>query len=125
MGIYNYMMKRILLALTFMMLMANIASAAGSETSLLSPGMGMNWFNAQPKEFKDLIGWVLGGLIFILGLAFLVSLGGAGGKGMLDKSGFGNPEEKSRSNNALFGILLTLVGVMIFIAVGMGVFSFF
>jgi hypothetical protein len=117
------MFKRIVLALTFMVLMANIASA--NETTLLNPGMGMKWFNAQPTDFKTLIGWVLGLLMFLLGLAFVISSGAAAGKGMLDKSGFGNPEEKSRSNNALFGILLTLVGVMIFIAVGMGVFSFF
>jgi hypothetical protein len=118
------MIKRFIPIIIISIFLINIASAAGNET-LLQPGMGMNWFNAQPKDFKDMIMWVVGGLMFLLGLAFIISSGAAAGKGMLDKSGFGNPDEKSRSNNAMFGILLTLVGVLIFIAVGTGVFSFF
>lgn len=122
--------KRVLIALAFIVLMMNIipvvtAEEEEEEDELLSTGMGMDWFRTQPQEFKDMIYWILGGLMFALGLVFIATSGIAAGKGMLDKSGFGNPEEKSKANNALFGILFMLIGVMIFIAIGTGVFSFF
>ena len=117
-------MRKMIIGLLLIALITNIASAAGNE-SLLSPGMGMKWYDTQPQEFKDLIIWCIGGLFFILGVIFIATSGAAAGKGMLDKSGFGNPEEKSKSNSALLGIALTLVGVMILIAVGLGVFKWF
>lgn len=119
-------MRKIITILIIIMSITNIVSAdTNTNESLLKPGMGMDWYNAQPQDFKDLVWWCLGGVVFAFGAIFVISTLGAGGKGMLQKGGFENPEEQARSNTAIFGIFLIAVGVMIFIAIGTGFFKWF
>lgn len=100
------------------------AIAVNDSNSLLQPGMGMSWFKAQPQEFKDMIYWIMGAIMFFLLAVFLATSGIAGSSGMLDKSGFVDPNSRSRSNTALFGIFFTLIGVILFISLGLGIFKY-
>jgi len=52
-------------------MMAGTAAAAGND-SLLTPGMGMSWYNSQSQDFKDLMFWIFGGAIFITGAAYII-----------------------------------------------------
>lgn len=98
--------------------------SAANNNSLVNPGMGMDWYRKQPEEFKELVWYVLGGGMFIVGAIFiLLSLFGAG-KAQIEST-FGSEEGKNKAVWSIiknFGILLLMIGIII---LGLSVFGWF
>ena len=64
-GENNMNIKSIIQICIVISLMAGTVAAATND-SLLTPGMGMSWYNSQSQDFKDLMFWIFGGAIFII-----------------------------------------------------------
>lgn len=104
------MIKQINLLILTMCVLSFTASAAAND-SLLNPGMGMSWYGKQSAEFKDLMTWVIGGAVFIVGAAYIILTTFGAGKVQYENT-FGSAEGKSHTSNALiknFGILILMV----------------
>ncbi len=111
------MLSKILIVLS---LITPLAAADGS--SLLTPGMGMNWFHEQSSDFQNLVSWVIGGVIFIVGAAYILFTAFSA-TSMHCEGTFGSQEAKAKHSNALirnFAILILMIGV---IEVGIQVFK--
>ena len=98
--------------------------AMAANDSLLTPGMGMSWYNSQSQEFKDLMFWVFGGTIFIVGAAYIL-FSAFGATATHYENTFGSQDAKARHSNTLlrnFGILILMIAVIL---VGISMFSWF
>ena len=107
----------------FFILFLPLASAATNE-SLLNPGMGMDWYRSQSQEFKNLMTWVFGGALFIVGACYILFTA-FGATASHYEGTFGSQEAKSRHSNTIlrnFGILILMIAV---IMVGLSIFSWF
>ncbi len=62
--------QNILRVIAVLILLTPFAAADGS--SLLTPGMGMTWFRSQSADFQNLVSWVIGGVMFIVGAAYIL-----------------------------------------------------
>jgi hypothetical protein len=107
----------------FYILFLPLVSAAAND-SLLQPGMGMDWYRAQSPEFKNLMTWVFGGALFIVGACYILFTA-FGATASHYEGTFGSQEAKARHSNTLirnFGILILMIAV---IMVGLSIFSWF
>lgn len=99
-------------------------TAAAANDSLLTPGMGMSWYNSQSQDFKDLMFWIFGGAIFIVGAAYIL-LSAFGATASHYENTFGSQDAKARHSNTLirnFGILILMIAVIL---IGKSIFSWF
>jgi hypothetical protein len=98
--------------------------AAADGSSLLTPGMGMSWYNSQSQEFKDLFVWVLGGVIFIVGAAYILFTA-YGATSSHYEGTFGSQEAKSRHSNTIIRNFAVLVMMIAAIMIGVSLFKWF
>jgi hypothetical protein len=115
--------KPILKICIVLSLMAGTAAAATND-SLLTPGMGMSWYNSQSQDFKDLMFWVFGGAIFIVGAAYIL-FSAFGATATHYENTFGSQDAKARHSNTLlrnFGILILMIAVIL---IGRSIFAWF
>jgi hypothetical protein len=114
--------KRILQTCIVVGLLSVPALADGS--GLLTPGMGMAWYNSQSAQFKALFVWVLGGVIFIVGASYIVFTA-YGATAAQAEGTFGAQEAKARHHNTLIKNFVILIGMIAVIMVGVSIFSWF
>ncbi len=106
-------MTNILKVMAVLAVLTPLAAADGSE--LLTPGMGMAWYNAQSQEFKDLMVWVIGGVLFIVGAAYILFTA-FGATASHYEGTFGSQDAKSRHSNTIirnFAILIVMIAAII------------
>jgi hypothetical protein len=118
----NKVKKNILMVLGMLAVLTPLAAADGS--GLLTPGMGMAWYNSQSQEFKDLFVWVLGGVIFIVGAAYILFTA-YGTTASHYEGTFGSQEAKSRHSNTIVRNFAILIMMIAAIMVGVQIFKWF
>jgi hypothetical protein len=117
------MNKKIIYLIFVILMMAGTATAATND-SLLTPGMGMSWYNSQSQDFKDLMFWIFGGAIFIVGAAYIL-FSAFGATASHYENTFGSQDAKARHSNTLlrnFGILILMIAVIL---IGRSIFAWF
>ncbi len=94
------MKKNINKFMLVLVLLVFVAPAYAADDGLLTPGMGMAWYNSQSQEFKDLIVWVFGGVLFIVGAAYILFTA-FGATASHYEGTFGSQDAKSRHSNTI------------------------
>ncbi len=105
-------------------LLSPAALAADNSSGLLTPGMGMNWYNQQSQDFKDLMIWVFGGTLFIVGAAYILFTA-FGTTASHYEGTFGSQEAKSRHSNTIIRNFAILIIMIAAIMIGLSVFKWF
>lgn len=107
----------------FFIVFLPIVEAANND-SLLNPGMGMNWYRSQPQEFKNLVVWVFGATIFIVGAGYILfTLYGTTAAHY--EGTFGSQGEKARHHNILFRNFAILILMIAIIIIALSLFGWF
>ncbi len=101
-----------------------LAATVNDNDSLLSPGMGMAWYRAQSADFKNLLTWLFGGTIFIVGSAYILFTA-FGVTSTHYENTFGSQEAKSRHGNTLLKNFGVLIGMIAVVMVGLSIFNWF
>ncbi len=97
---------------------------AENNDSLLTPGMGMDWFKKQPQDFKNLVYWVFGATVFIVGAAYILfTLYGTTASHY--EGTFGSQEGKARHQSVLFRNFAILILMIAIIIIALSIFGWF
>lgn len=118
------MIKQIIYVILTMCLLTFTAAAA-NDTALMKPGMGSAWLSSMGTDVQDVLTFILAGLVVAVFVAFLLFTGIAGINIMSNSGNMGNPQAKSGSQTAILNVLLGLVGIVLFIKIGLKFFGWF
>ena len=109
---YRYM-KKIIITLVLIGLMANIASAA-NDTSPFSPGNARIFWDNQDQEFREQLTLMCGLGFLVFGLFIVACFGGSAMSYSAHKSGqFADPEKKAGGASSMIGIIFILLGFVL------------